>query len=101
MSPPAARLRRAGIKPGDIIIEFEGKTDQGNERPAPVVAAVPVGKVVEVKVLREGQPQVFKVQIQEMEIKKWPPRVLSLKSPWESMPREFTPELARRLEDGL
>ena len=88
---------KAGIKPGDIIIEFEGKTiKEMNELPR-LVASVPVGKTVEVKVLREGKPLVFKVQIQEMEDKKMASMGSQTKETLGINAQEFTPELARRL----
>jgi serine protease Do len=88
---------KAGIKPGDIIIEFEGKTiKEMNELPR-LVAAVPVGKTVEVKVLREGKPLVFKVQIQEMEDKKMAATGSQTKETLGIYAQEFTPEMARRL----
>ena len=89
---------KAGIKPGDIIIEFEGKTiKEMNELPR-LVAAVPVGKTVEVKVLREGKPLVFKVQIQEMEDKKMAATDSQTKETLGIYAQEFTPEMARRLK---
>ena len=88
---------KAGIKPGDIIIEFEGKTiKEMNDLPR-LVAAVPVGKTVEVKVLREGKPLVFKVQIQEMEDKKMAALGSQTKETLGINAQEFTPEMARRL----
>ncbi len=46
----------AGIKAGDVIVKFDGKDDQGIARPAAsIVAATPVGKDVDVVVVRERQ----------------------------------------------
>ncbi len=65
-----------------------------NELPR-LVAAVPVGKTVEVKVLREGKPITFKVQVAELDEK----QMAGTSSDRERIGlvvREMTPELARR-----
>ncbi len=87
---------KAGIKPGDIIIEFNGKAiKEMNELPR-LVAAVPVGKTVDVKILREGKSQLFKVQIQELDEKQIAAGPSQGKENMGLSVREFTPELARR-----
>jgi serine protease Do len=87
---------KAGIKAGDIIVEFDGKTiKEMNDLPR-LVAAVAVGKVVEVKVLREGKPQVFKVQVQELDDKMVASSRSQTKDTLGLVVQEFTPELARR-----
>jgi len=92
----ASPADKAGIKPGDIIIEFDGKPiKEMNELPR-LVAAVPVGKVVEVKVLREGKPQIFKIQVQELDDKQLASGPSQIKESLGISVREFTPELARR-----
>jgi len=46
---------KAGLKAGDIILEFDGKMiHEMNELPR-LVAATPVGKKVEIKLLRDGK----------------------------------------------
>ena len=46
---------KADIKPGDVILEFDGKAlNEMNELPR-LVAATPVGKKLPVKVLRDGR----------------------------------------------
>jgi len=96
---------KAGIKPGDIIIEFDGKAIKEMSELPRLVAAVPLGKVVEVKVLRNGGPKVFKVQIQEMEEKQTASGPSQVKEGLGLSLNEFTPELARRygvdFEPGL
>jgi serine protease Do len=57
----------AGLKEGDIIIEFDGKRiEEYNDLPA-IVSRTAVGKEVEVKVLRAGKPRSFRVKIRELE----------------------------------
>jgi serine protease Do len=87
---------KAGIKSGDIISEFDGKTiKEMNDLPR-LVAAVPVGKVVEVKVLREGKPLIFKVQVQELDDKMVASGRSQTKDALGLAVQELTPELARR-----
>lgn len=57
---PAAK---AGLKSGDIILEFGGqKISEMNELPR-LVAATPVGKTVALKALRNGQIREFTVSV--------------------------------------
>ena len=92
---PGSPADKAGIKPGDIIIEFDGKAiKEMNELPR-LVAAVPVGKMAEVKVLREGKIQTFKVQVQELDDKQMAAGPSQGKGSLGLSVQEFTPELAR------
>ena len=92
---PNSPADKVGIKPGDIIIEFDrNPIKEMNELPR-LVAAVPVGKTVEVKVLRDGQPWYFKVQIQELDDKQMASGSSQTKE-LGIVVQEFTPELARR-----
>jgi serine protease Do len=57
---------KGGIERGDIIVEFDGqKVSSSHELPT-MVAATPIGKEVEVKVLREGKEKTLHVKIGEM-----------------------------------
>lgn len=48
---------RAGLKAGDVILEFDGKTiNEGNELPR-FVAATPIDKKVKLTVFRDGKKQ--------------------------------------------
>ncbi len=54
---------KAGLKRGDIIIEYDGKqVDELNDLPR-LVAATPVGETVRVKIYRDGKERTVKVQI--------------------------------------
>ncbi len=60
---PGDPAEKAGIKPGDIIIEFDGKPiGELNDLPR-TVAATPPGKKVKVKVIRDGKEKVLFVKI--------------------------------------
>jgi len=56
----------AGIKRGDVIISFEGKEVKNSRELPTMVASTEVGKVVDVKVLRDGKPVTLKVKIGKM-----------------------------------
>jgi serine protease Do len=56
----------AGIKRGDVIIGFAGKEIKSSRELPAMVASTEVGKVVDVKVLRDGKPITLKVKIGKM-----------------------------------
>ncbi len=87
----------AGIKRGDVILRFNGKEiHEMNELPR-VVAATPVGKDVEVEILREGKP--LKLKLKVGELKEETPAVAEEKAQVDlgMSVQEITPELARQL----
>jgi len=54
---------RAGVKRGDVILNFDGQAiDERNDLPK-VVAATPVGKTVKMVVFREDRQQELKVEV--------------------------------------
>ena len=57
---------RAGIKSGDVIIEFDGKKVEDMASFRINVASTDVGKTVRVKVFREGREKELKVTLGEM-----------------------------------
>jgi serine protease Do len=57
---------KAGIKRGDIIIEFNGIKVKNTEALPKIVAKTPIGTKVDVIVLREGKKINFNVEISEM-----------------------------------
>lgn len=56
---------KAGIKAGDIIIEIGGKEIQDSHELLRAVATLVVGKIVRVKVWREGEEKIFEIIIGE------------------------------------
>ncbi|MCG6974898.1 MAG: DegQ family serine endoprotease [Acidiferrobacterales bacterium] len=59
---PAAK---AGIKPGDVILEFDGKKVADASALRNIVAATPIGKSVRVKVVRDKSSKVLTAKIVE------------------------------------
>jgi serine protease Do len=59
---PAAK---AGIKPEDVVIEFDGKKIMNNQDFRLAVADTPPGKKVTIKVVRQGQEKEFEIAVAE------------------------------------
>ena len=87
---------KAGIETGDVIVAFDGKKiNDANELPR-IVALTPVGKAVEVKVLRNGNTVDREVKIAQMDQKKEVADV-STRKPLGMTVQEITPEIAKGL----
>ena len=57
---------KAGIKRGDVILEFNGKkVDSYHDLPR-IVASTKIGSVVDVILMRNGETKVLKVQVEEL-----------------------------------
>jgi serine protease Do len=54
---------RAGLRSGDIILEFNGQVIHDRSDLPPLVAVTPVGKTVPLKILRDGKTQNINVTI--------------------------------------
>ena len=87
---------KAGIRRGDVIVSFGGKTiKEMNDLPY-LVASTPIGKNVTVEVIRKGQKTNFQVKIAEL--KEEEPTEVSEAQPDLGMTaQEITPQLAREL----
>jgi serine protease Do len=57
---------KAGIKRGDIIVSFDGKKVESTEVLPKIVASTPIGKEVNIGILREGKKMNIKAKIGEM-----------------------------------
>ncbi len=57
----------AGLKQGDVILRFDGKTVDEMRKLPRMVAETPIDKDVEVVVWRDGREQTFKVRLGELE----------------------------------
>ena len=57
---------KGGIKQGDVIVFFDGKAVKTSTDLPWIVAETPVGKIVDVKVMRQGKAVDLKVKVEEM-----------------------------------
>lgn len=62
---PNSPADKAGFKRSDVIIEFDGKPIESFEQLPWIVATTPIGKKVEVKIIRDGKEKVLEVKIGE------------------------------------
>ncbi len=95
---PGGAAETAGVRRGDVIVKFNGKDiDEMNELPR-IVAATPVGKDVEMEVLRDGKPLTLKLKVGEL--KEEAPVVAEEKAKVElgMSVQEITPEIAAQLQ---
>jgi serine protease Do len=56
----------AGLKQGDVIVEFDGKPVSDSAELPLLVARTPVGKSVSVRVIRDKEQQTFSIKIAEL-----------------------------------
>ena len=88
---------KGGIETGDVIVEFDGnKVSDSNELPR-MVAPLPVGKTVSVKVLRGGNVVDREVKIGQLEEQKEEVANASTRQPLGMTVQNITPEIAKGL----
>ena len=58
---------RAGLKPGDIVLELDGQTMKSSSQLRNTVASKAAGSTASIKVFRDGQEQVVDVEIGQLE----------------------------------
>jgi serine protease Do len=63
---PPGPAATAGIEPGDVIIEFNGKPVNRSDELPEIVAATAPGTTVPVKVIRQGSERTFNVRVEEL-----------------------------------
>jgi serine protease Do len=98
---PNGPAAKAGVKRYDVIVEFDGKPVREMDELPKLVAAAPVGKKAQLKVIRKGAEQKLAVQLGELEAE---PTLASASEP-ESKPGAYglqvqplTPEIAAQLQ---
>ena len=89
---------KAGLQRGDVVVEFDGKEVEDMHALPRMVAATPVGRKVELTVLRKGDKKEFEVTIGELEEEKAAAKEAEpTKSELGLSLQEVTPELAKEL----
>jgi len=86
---------KGGIKRGDVIVSFDGKEIKDMSELPYLVAATPVGKVVTVGVIRDGEPLDLSVTIGELKEGKEAEAAEEHKPQLGMSVEEITPDLAR------
>jgi serine protease Do len=102
---PAGPAADAGIEPGDVIVEFNGKPVNRSEDLPQIVAATAPGTTVPVKVLREGKERTFNIRVAELDLDAESTRRADAAEPGGDTGAGFgitlnnvTPEMARQFE---
>ena len=57
---------KAGVKRGDVIVQFDGKTIRSSRDLPFVVASTPIGNTSAVEVMRDGQQLMLKIKTEEL-----------------------------------
>ncbi|GBD38330.1 Periplasmic serine endoprotease DegP [bacterium HR37] len=63
---PGSPAEKAGIKRGDVIVEFDGHKIKEMPDLPKLVAITPPGKEVEIKIIRQGQQKELKLRVGEL-----------------------------------
>ncbi|NIO03188.1 MAG: Do family serine endopeptidase [Proteobacteria bacterium] len=87
---------KAGIKQGDVVLEFDGKEIKEFGDLSRIVASTPVGKTVTIKVFRNGEVIPLQATVTEMEEPREVAKAPSRK-PFGLTVQNITPEIARSL----
>jgi len=61
---------RAGLRPGDIIVEVDGKTLRGSAQLRNIVGLQRIGEHVELGILRDGKPRKVRIEVGASEIER-------------------------------
>jgi serine protease Do len=85
---------KAGVQTGDIIVAIDGRTIQDTPELLRIVAAIAVGKMVIVSVLRNGQEKRFEVTVGERKEIKDIARQVQPSDQLGMTVQEITPEMA-------
>src|SRR3569623_3611498 len=63
---PDSPAQKAGIKVGDVVLEFNGVTITDSASLPPMVGRTHIGDEVQVKLIRNGKPLTVKVRIGQL-----------------------------------
>lgn len=88
---------KAGMKAGDIIIEINGKKISDSHELLRIVASCPVGRKIDLKILRDGKEKVFTVTIAERRERSELAEIDQGRKYFGMTVQDITPEIARHL----
>ncbi len=99
---------KAGLEPGDVIIEFNGKTVRSRDELVSTVVATKPGSTVPVKILRDRQEKTLSLTVEELNLEEEGNRSSSTRETAEPADEQssqgfgvtlslLTPDVARRL----
>lgn len=92
---------RAGLQPGDIIIERDGRPVANAADMRTAIASLAPGTTTPLRVFRDGKQRSFQVEIEELPAVAAPSAVGTAAQPrWGMEFAEITPELRERLDLG-
>jgi serine protease Do len=102
---PPGPAATAGIRPGDVIVDFNGKAITRSDDLPQIVAATAPGTTVPVKVIRQGKEMTFNVRVEELSLESEATRQADAGDPGGDTGAGFgitlnnvTPEMARQFE---
>jgi serine protease Do len=106
---PGTPAYRAGVKGGDIIVEFDGKKIEEMEELPRYVAQSPVGQKVDLVVMRKGKRKTLQVELAELDadtvVASTEPGDSSAPAPLGLSVQNLNPEVAEQLgldsDDGV
>lgn len=93
---------KGGLKRGDVVTDFDGKSVENAHTLSRLVAATPPNSQIVLQVLRDGKSREVKVTIGTMPDEGEQDQVTKKESSWGLTVQNITPELAQRfgLEEG-
>ncbi|MFH0788496.1 MAG: DegQ family serine endoprotease [Pseudomonadota bacterium] len=94
---PNSPAEKAGIEQGDIIFEFNGQTVSGSKDLPRIVASTPVGKMITLKLYREGKAMDRSLKVGEMNEKGEGAKSSSSHQSLGITVQDITPEIAQEL----
>ncbi len=104
---PGSAAERAGLKVGDVIVEYDGKKIEDSAALRNMTAVTPPGTAVKIEILRDGRPMTLTATIAERPAETTEPTPQPQESPETQASRQLgitvqnlTPDIAKQLGYG-